>query len=44
MEAQRVIRFNDLSGWLKTAIIISWILGAVYGFLFVFGFAFGLFA
>jgi len=31
------IRFRDLSGWLKTAAIVSWITLGYWGFLFLIG-------
>jgi hypothetical protein len=36
------IKFKDLSGWLKAAIIITWIMGGVFGFTFLVGFLIGL--
>lgn len=32
------IRFKNLSGWLKTAIILSWIVGGFYAIAFLIGF------
>ena len=36
------IKFSDLSGWLKTAIITSWITLGIYAFYFVIGLLEGL--
>jgi hypothetical protein len=36
------IKFKDLSGWLKIAIILSWITGGYYLFWFLVGFIEGL--
>jgi hypothetical protein len=37
-------KFKDLSGWLKTAVIISWIAGGIMAFAFIVGFLEGLLA
>ena len=42
MKEKTKIKFKDLSGWLKTAVIISLIIGGYYTVLFVFGFIWGL--
>lgn len=36
------IKFKDLSGWLKVAIIGGWLLVGYFVFLFIFGFIVGL--
>jgi len=36
------IKFKDLSGWLKTAVIISWISGGLMLFAFLIGFLEGI--
>jgi len=36
------IRFRNLSGWLKFAIILSWIMGSIYALAFIIGFAEGI--
>lgn len=32
------VTYKDLSGWLKFAAIISWIVGGLYVFMFLWGF------
>ena len=32
------VKFKDLSGWLKTAIVLAWITGVTYAFYFLIGF------
>jgi len=36
------VAYEDLSGWLKVAVIISWIIGVLYIGAFIFGFLTGL--
>jgi len=36
------IQFKDLSGWLKTAVILAWISGSIYALAFFIGFLEGL--
>ena len=36
------IQFKDLSGWLKTAVIISWIAGGLMAVAFIVGFLEGI--
>ena len=31
-------KFKDLSGWLKTAIVLSWVVGGLYALAFLIGF------
>jgi hypothetical protein len=40
-EEEEKIRFKDLSGWLKTAIVLLWILIVYDAILFIVGFALG---
>lgn len=35
---KQTIEFKDISGWLKTAIIISWSLGIMFAIAFIVGF------
>lgn len=37
-----IIRYKNLSWPLKTAVIVSWILGVIYAFWFLFGVALGI--
>jgi hypothetical protein len=37
-----IVKFEDLSGWLKTAVIISWIAGGLMAFAFFVGFIEGI--
>ena len=32
------IKFRNLSGWLKTAIVVCWIMGGIYAIAFLVGF------
>ncbi|KKM65777.1 hypothetical protein LCGC14_1487850 [marine sediment metagenome] len=32
------VEFNDLSGWLKTAIVLAWVTGVTYALFFFVGF------
>ena len=32
------VKFKALSGWLKTAVILMWIMGGIYSLLFLVGF------
>ena len=32
------VKFNDLNGWLKTAIVLAWITGSFYALSFLIGF------
>jgi len=36
------VKFNNLSGWLKTAIVLTWIIIGIYGLSFLVGFIIGL--
>lgn len=38
------IKFRDLSGWLKLAVVLSYIVGGFYVFTFSVGFIMGLFS
>jgi len=38
---EKKIRFRDLSGALKTAVVISYILGSIYAVMFAIGFIIG---
>jgi hypothetical protein len=37
-----MIKYKDLSGWLKAAAVVSWITGVLYVFSFLVGFFEGL--
>ena len=36
-----MIKYNDLSGWLKASVVISWIVGGIYALAFLAGFFWG---
>lgn len=38
----RKIRFRDLSGWLKTLVVLGWIVVGLYVFAFMWGFMYGI--
>jgi hypothetical protein len=33
-----MVKYKDLSGWLKAAVVVSWITGILYSFWFLVGF------
>lgn len=39
---EKKIRFSDLSGWLKTAVIGTWIIIVLYAIVFLTGFIIGI--
>jgi len=41
MEQRKKVHFKDLSGGLKTIVVISWIIAALYAFTFLVGFIIG---
>jgi|APSaa5957512622_1039677.scaffolds.fasta_scaffold02343_4 hypothetical protein len=40
--ASKMIKFNELSGWLKLAIISAWVNASIYGYYFLEGFLYAL--
>lgn len=42
MNEKEKISFKDLNGWLKTIVVISWIIAIIYGLVFLIGFFQGL--
>ena len=36
-----MIKYKDLSAWLKAVVIATWIMGAVWAFSFIVGFIYG---
>lgn len=38
MDKEWIIKFKDLSGWLKTAVVLSYIVGGLYILAFLIGF------
>jgi hypothetical protein len=33
-----MVKYSDLSGWLKTSVVVSWVIGGLYALAFVVGF------
>ena len=39
---ERKVRFKDLSGWLKLAVIFGWLVAGWFTLVFIYGFMYGL--